>query len=79
METHKPTVSKCKLKPMNEMPRWAYIDSEFEDIEFRTVEIVDGVRMIYDRAGQRKLDEEALVEQERTRMMEETPSLGLIL
>ncbi len=79
METHKPTVSKCKLKPMNEMPRWAYIDSEWEDIEFQTVEIVDGVRMVYDREGQRKLDQEEQERHIRTRMMEETPSLGLIL
>lgn len=34
--------------PMNELPEWAYTKTEWNQVEEQTMDIVDGVRMVYD-------------------------------
>ena len=36
------------LIPINELPRWAYSESEWTKIELQTMAVVDDVRMEYD-------------------------------
>ncbi len=36
------------LMPLNELPRWAYTETEWETIQNQSMCIVDGVRMEYD-------------------------------
>ncbi len=43
------------LKPLNEMPRWAYSEPEWCDVEDKTMEIIDGIRMVYDYAEWNRL------------------------
>ena len=36
------------LVPMNNLPEWAYSYSEWQTIKQQTIEIQDGIRMMYD-------------------------------
>ena len=67
------------LKPMDELPRWAYIDSEWKDICWITVDIINGVRMVYDIAGQKRLEQQEQEAIKKAKLLKESPSLGLIL
>ena len=40
--------------PLNELPKWAYLDSEWKEIELKTIAIVDGNRMVYDNEKYKK-------------------------
>jgi len=65
--------------PMSELPHWAYTDSEWENILFHTVEIVDGTRMVYDKAAEARRKAEEQEAMRKQILIEEEPALGLIL
>ncbi len=45
------------LEPMELLPSWAYIESEWDDIENQTVCIIDGIRYVKKEPKQRRIEE----------------------
>ena len=46
-----------KLEPMDLLPRWCYINSEWNDIVNQTVRIIDNIRYIEKNPEQQLIDE----------------------
>ena len=67
------------LKPMNELSRCFYLDSEWQDIEYSTVDIVDNTRMVYDTEGQKLLIQAEKDREMREKLVNDNPALSMIL
>ena len=71
-------IQKRNLYPMNELPQWAYTDDEWYEIEMKTADVVNGVRMMYDIAMDNLEKEKMIVELVKKQEMIDNPSLSLI-
>lgn len=71
-------IQKRNLYPMNELPRWAYTNAEWYEIEMKTADVVNGVRMMYDVAMDNLIREKMRIEKEYEDRIKSEPSLALI-